>query len=153
VITLKDCREVEVSVGDFVIYVVQGNRNAGINFGYVHEMKDKRKTETRRDGQTYTSGDIAVKIQHADAGGNRKNVQVVDVAAHWRGDTPADVIEYHQNYSSRATASSISWEDYWQARQEYWIPDTFRDIGKPSTTLIRCVGGPDHRLLVTKPYV
>lgn len=150
--TIKDCRDVDVNVGDFVIYVVQGNRNAGINFGYILDIKDKRQVRTR-NGKDYTTGDVAVKIQHADSDGKRNNVEAIDVPGHWREDTPQSVLDYYNQRYGAARDAIMSWEDYREAHNEYWVGNTYSDTGKPSTTTIKCHGGTEHRLLVTEPIV
>lgn len=129
---MKDCVGHDINEGDFVIYVVQGDRNAGINFGWVVEIVDKSETSTRPNGTTYRSTDIKVKIQRADADGTRHTVQAVDVPGHWRDDVPM-----HDR----------TWDKY----AENYVSSTMRDTGKPSTTRLNARGEQDYRLLVTKP--
>lgn len=138
---LKDCIGKDINVGDFVIYVVQGNRNAGIEFGWILDMVDKRETRVRpSDGQEYMVGDISVKIQHAEADGTRLTTQVVDIPAHWREHTPVHISNYY----------GTGYYPTWEERQEFYVDATYRDTGKPSTTTLKC-SGTEHRLLVTKP--
>lgn len=143
---MKDCLGNDVNEGDFVIYVVQGNRHAGIEFGWILEIKDKSTHGTRSNGLAYTNENYSVKIQHAKADGTRLTQEVIDVPAHWREDTPDHIKNYRYGYAG-VRGYVRTQEDY----DNYYVTATHRDTGKPSTTRLNC-GAKEHRLLVTKPY-
>lgn len=122
---MRDCLNRKINEGDFVIYVVQGNRNPGIEFGWVDEIVDKTTHHVRPDGTTATREIYKVRLHRAKADGTRENILAVTERGHF--SVPGD------------PASG-------------YIPPVMHDTGKPSTTILQCCAV-ENRLLITKPFV
>lgn len=125
----------DINPGDFVAYVTAGDRHPVFEFGWVVEFR-----ESKSYGEP--TGNFKIKIQRAEPDGTRETVQVVDVAAHWRDDTPAHITDYYSGY--RRTR-----EDF----DNYYVESTYRDTGRPSTTTLDICEGNNNRLLITQPII
>lgn len=130
---MKDRVGNEVNEGDFVVYVTAGDRHPVLEFGWVlgfHESKSSYGSYNQ----------TKIKIQRATPKGKRQTVEAVDVPAHWREDTPDHIKDYNSGY--RRTQ-----EEY----DQYYVNPTYRDTGRPSTTMLSVHEGNNNRFLVTQP--
>lgn len=132
----------EVNKGDFVIYVVKGDRHPVLEFGWVLDFNQSKGRYARQTER--------VIIQRAKKDGTRLNNTVVDTPGHWRDETPEHVKNpWHSNPTPGQSYYSRTQEDW----DDYWVEQTLRDTGKPSTTRLEVFDGENSRLLVAEPYV
>lgn len=124
-----------ISEGDFVVYVTAGDRHPVLEFGWVIKFHESKSQYSSR--VTYK-----IKLQRSTPDGTRITKRAVDVEAHWRDDTPLHIKDYRYNNFHSPTR---------EEREEYYIPTTYRDTGKPDTTMLDIHDGNNNRLLVTKP--
>lgn len=129
----------EIKVGDFVIYVTAGDRHPVLEFGWVEKFHETKNW----NGVSGTK----IKFQKSSPNGKRHTVRTLDVGSHWREDTPAHIKDYYSGY--RRTK-----EEY----EKYYVPATYRDTGKPATTMLEIIETTDpneprynKRMMVMEP--
>lgn len=128
----------DINVDDFLLYVTAGDRHPTLEFGWVlkfHESKDWRGKP---------SGSVKVKLQRAAPDGTRRTKSAVDIAGHWRPETP-NHISTHRN------ADGSWYHPTWEERERYFVQTTYRDTGKPDTTMLDVFDGDNQRFMVIKP--
>lgn len=124
---IKDRVGRDVNVGDFVIYVTAGDRHPVLEFGYVVKFHETKGWDGKGSGR------YKIKLQRSAPNGTRRTVRVVDVPGHWREGTPPE-------------------ERNWKFRDEHYVPNTYRDTGKPDTTMLDIsLDSNNNRLMVTQP--
>lgn len=118
----------EINVGDFLVYVTAGDRHPVLEFGYVekfHETKD-------------WSGSVSgtkIKFQKSSPQGRRKMIHVVDVPAHWRLDTPQNILDYG-NIPYNKRDSIMSRDEYVAGYGKYFVQTTYKETDKFETTML-----------------
>lgn len=141
----------EISVGDFLVYVTAGDRHPVLEFGYVLKFHESK------DWQGKPSGNVKIKFQRAEPNGKRRNVTAVDIAAHWSPATPQPFIDYDKAAYGERDKIMTS-EEFWAGRKVWWINNTYKDTGKPDTTMLDLIetkdpNAPHHnnRMMIVQP--
>jgi len=130
----------EIHEGDFVVYVTAGDRHPVLEFGWVEKFHESKTWNSQ------PSGNFKIKIQRAHPNGSRITKQAVDVAGHWRDETPEHIVK-----------GRVNGQYYWPTgaeRDQFYVATTYFDTGLAETTMLDLSVGDDrrnNRLLVTQP--